>query len=93
MLNHELTVHGPPSETVDGPMPGTETTVRAHVERTRKLVRDTVGNEVVSDTSAWINPMEIQPGQTVTVAGTKRVVVAVDQLDFPGTASHTRIYL
>ena len=93
MLPQTITVHGPMVETVDGPQPGEPTTVPAYVERKHTLVRDSQGNEVVSNTSAWLNPLAIEPGQTVTIDGTDRVVIAVEQYEFPRTASHTRIYL
>lgn len=78
-----------------GPAYGSAVTVRAHIDATRRLVRDAEGREVVSELTLYVHPDDASafpPESRVTVAGAHvSTVITSKPQTFRGRVSHCEV--
>ncbi|MEU5847440.1 hypothetical protein [Saccharopolyspora shandongensis] len=99
LLPHTITVQPYLGTGAYGEQLGDPDTVRAQVEDSRRLVRSTTGEELVSSTTVRTRlDVHVPPGSLVTVwpgaphARTARVIT-VDRFEHPGTPGHLELAL
>lgn len=99
LLPHTVTVQPYEGTGAHGPIYGEPRTARAAVEDSRRLVRGTDGNEVVSEATVYTKPHHSIPAESrVTVwPGTNHErtsdVITSSRHTYPGTPGHLELAL
>ena len=94
MKPHRMVVENYVGATATGPAYGTPGEVRCYVETKLRSVRTPDGRDVVAGSVIRCNlDRTITSESRITVFGRVAEVIAVVHFHFPGTPSHTEIYV
>lgn len=94
MLPHRMTVQRYLGASATGPAYAPAAEVRCYIEDKLRSVRTPDGRDVVAASVIRCNPdRSITSESKISTWGKPREVIAVTHFDFPGTPSHTEVYL